>query len=409
MQNFRKLGIQDSIIKVLPELHIQEPTEIQEKSIPLILQGKDVIAGSATGSGKTLAFSSGIIHTVQPGKGIQSLVLTPTRELAEQVSQALKVFSRGTRLNTVVIYGGVAIGPQMRDLTRADVVIGTPGRILDHVNRRTINLTQVSILVLDEADRMFDMGFKHDVEQIIRCCPEKRQTLCFSATLSQDVTHFSQRYMHHPVKVAVECYVDPKQLTQVYYDIHDRLKFSLLAHLLQQEHPGLVIVFCNSRRAVEMVTKNLKLNHVNAHAIHGGFSQAKRNSIMEQVHAKRVYVLVCTDVAARGLDIKGVSHVYNYDLPIDSKQYIHRIGRTARAGKAGKAVNLLSPRDHDNFQRILRENEVRIPREELPEIKPVPVQQVHEERRSFHKRPSHFGRSNDRHSRSSPHGFNRRR
>ncbi len=401
MQNFRKLGIKDIYIKVLQDSQISEPTPIQEESLPVALAGKDLIAGSATGSGKTLVFVIDILQTITKNAGIQALILTPTRELAEQVSHVFKKFSKYAPVNVVTIYGGVALGPQMRDLTRADLVVGTPGRILDHMKRRTINLTQVKILVLDEADRMFDMGFKYDVEQIVRTCPQQRQTLCFSATMSPDVTAFSHRYMHHPTEVLVECSVDPRKLTQIYYDIHDRLKFSLLVHLLQQEHPGIVIVFCNSRRSVEFVSKNLKHNKISAHAIHGGFSQAKRNSIMEDVHSHHVSVLVCTDVAARGLDIKGVSHVYNYDIPLDSKQYIHRIGRTARAGKEGRAINLLSSRDHDNFQRVLHDNELSIPREELPMLKPITLSQSHHD---APQRRSHFGRRNF----SRP-GFSRRR
>src|SRR3989338_6628198 len=230
---FRKLGIIEPIIQAIQDEKFEKPSEIQEKTIPLVLAGKDIIAGSATGSGKTLAFGSGIIQNCERGKGIQSLILTPTRELAEQVSKALKRFSRYKHLEITSVYGGVSISPQIEKLRSADVVVGTPGRILDHLERNTINLSRIKILVLDEADRMFDMGFIDDVRKIISRCPVNRQTLLFSATISQDIAKLSQRYMKNPVKVSAEAYVDSKKLAQVYYDVPDNMKFSLLLHLLK--------------------------------------------------------------------------------------------------------------------------------------------------------------------------------
>jgi len=271
----------------------------------------------------------------------------------------------------------------MDQLRRSDVVVGTPGRILDHLQRRTINLSQVKILVLDEADRMLDMGFIEDVERIISQCPRKRQTLLFSATISPDIDRLVHRYMHNPVKISAESYVDPKKLKQIYYNVHDNMKFSLLAHLLKNERAGLVMVFCNTRRTVDFVAKNLKSNGVDALAIHGGFSQSKRTRQMEDFHSKKnAHVLVCTDVAARGLDIKGVSHVYNYDIPKDSKEYIHRIGRTARAGKEGMVINILSERDHDNFSRVLRDNDVDVAKEETPRVERLQIRRM-EDRGGF--------------------------
>lgn len=368
MDKFRKLGIIQPILKVIEEEGFEEPTEIQEKSIPLVLSGKDVIAGSATGSGKTLVFGSGIIHNTESGKGIQALVLTPTRELAQQVSKALKMFSKHKYLNVVCIYGGVGINPQIHNLRIADVVVGTPGRILDHINRRTIFLRGVKTLVLDEADRMLDMGFVDDVEKIIMQCPHERQTLLFSATITHDVVRLSNRYMKNPVKVSAEVYVDPSKLAQVYYDVQDNMKFSLLVHLLKHEEAGLVMVFCNTRRNTDFVANNLKINGVDVIAIHGGFSQDKRSKAIEDFHTKNVHVLVCTDVAARGLDIKGVSHIYNYDIPKDGKDYIHRIGRTARAGKEGKVINILVQRDWDSFTRVNRDVQLDINKEQIPRV-----------------------------------------
>ncbi|MBU0530423.1 MAG: DEAD/DEAH box helicase [Candidatus Aenigmatarchaeota archaeon] len=391
MQQFKKLGIIEPILRVIEEEKFEKPTEIQIKTIPLVIAGKDVIAGSATGSGKTLAFGSGIIQNSEPGRGIQALIMTPTRELAEQNAKMMIKFSRYKPLRMAVVYGGVSINPQIDKLRTADVVIGTPGRLLDHIQRRTIRLREVKTLVLDEADRMLDMGFIDDVERIIRECPQKRQTLLFSATITQDVARLSKRYMKDPVKISAEQFVDASKLKQVYYDVPDDMKFSLLVHLLKNEKSGLVMVFCNTRRYVDFVANNLNRVGIKAQAIHGGFSQEKRTMTMNNFHSKNVYVLVCTDVAARGLDIKGVSHVYNYDIPDDSNNYTHRVGRTARAGKEGKAVSILSNRDYDNFRRVLSDDSQYVKREPMPNIKKIFVQRE----RSEH-RPARTGYRSDR-------------
>ena len=390
MEYFRKLGIIEPILRAIGDERFEKPSEIQEKTIPLVLEGKDVIAGSATGSGKTLVFGSGIIQHCERGNGIQALILTPTRELANQITKALRKFSKYKPLEVLAVYGGISINPQIDRLRTADVVVGTPGRILDHLERRTIALNRVKILVLDEADRMFDMGFIDDVQKIISRCPRKRQTMLFSATVSEVIDHLTHRHMNHPIKISVEALVDPSKLRQVYYDVPDNLKFSLLVHLLKNEKAGLVMVFCNTRKTTDFVANNLKRNGIQAQAIHGGFSQGKRDRTMNQFHSKNVYVLVCTDVAARGLDIKGVSHVYNYDTTKESKAYIHRIGRTARAGKEGKAINIISSRDHDNFSRVLRDNSVEVLKEETPHIEKINIRW--REQRGFGRGGQGFGR-----------------
>ncbi len=368
-QEFEKLGIHNSILKVIEQEKFEEPTEIQEKSIPLVLSGKDVIAGAATGSGKTLAFGSAIIQDVKKDFGIQALVLCPTRELSEQITRELRKFSGNTHLHITQVYGGVSINPQIEALEMADVVIGTPGRILDHISRGTIDFSRLKILVLDEADRMFDMGFRKDVEEIINECPEKRQTLLFSATISPDIANLASKYMKNPVEVSAEQYIDAEKLTQIYYDVEDNMKYSLLVHLLEHEKAKLVMVFCNTRKNVDFVANNLNSSGIEAMPIHGGFSQDKRNRIMEKFHSQKTHVLVCTDVAARGLDIKGVTHVYNYNIPADSKEYIHRVGRTARAGKEGKAINLVSSRDYENFRQVLMDDSLKIILQPVPEMK----------------------------------------
>jgi len=391
MEKFKNLGISEEILKSIAEHKFEKPTEIQEKSIPLVLSGKDVIAGAATGSGKTLAFSSAIINTCENENRVQALVLVPTRELAEQNAKSLRLFSKFKRLNIALVYGGVSINPQIKEASQADIIVGTPGRILDHLERRTLDLSEIKILVLDEADRMLDMGFIDDVEKIIGRCNKQRQTLLFSATLPKEIKHLASKYMKDPVEVFAESQVDPSKLTQIYYDVQDNMKFALLVHLLKQDKSGLVMIFCNTQRNTDFVDRNLKLQGIRSMAIHGGYSQDKRTKALDKFHSKDIDVLVCTDVAARGLDIKGVSHVYNYDAPNESGQYIHRIGRTARAGHEGKAVNIVASRDYENFRKIMRENVNLIKREELPEFSAVQIE--------FKHKPRFRGGSNNSHGR----------
>ncbi len=362
------------MIKAFKELGFAEPTEIQEKVIPLALAGEDVIGESATGSGKTLAFGVPIIEKVKVAGGLQALVLTPTRELAEQISKAIKTFSKYNPIKVTTIYGGVAIGPQIDALERAEVAVGTPGRILDHISRKTIDLSKIKILVLDEADRMFDMGFIHDVTDIVNLCPKNRQTLLFSATISDEIAKISKRYMNEAKEVSAEPEVDPTKLTQLFYDVPSNQKFSLLVHLLKDENSKLVMIFCNTKRNADLISGNLRKQGFDAEALHGDLNQAKRTRILEHFHRSDKFILVCTDVAARGLDIKGVSHVYNYEFPKTEDEYTHRIGRTARAGKDGKAITILAERDYENFRKANRYDNLHIKKMELPKFETVFVQ-----------------------------------
>lgn len=373
MEKFTNLGLSVELTDVLKQYGFKEPSEIQIKTIPLALAGRDIIGGSATGSGKTLAFASPIIENLKPNREIQAIILTPTRELAEQVATSIKGFGKNKRLNVLAVYGGVNIDTQMRKIPSTDILVGTPGRIIDHLQRRTLKLNGVKFLVLDEVDRMFDMGFRNDVEKIINECPKKRQTMMFSATISPDIDYLSKKYTINPSQVSVKSYVDPSKLKQIYYDVPDYQKFSLLFSLLKKENADLVMVFCNTRRNVDFVTNNLIKAGINAKAIHGGIEQKKRMKVLEEFHKKGLGVLVCTDVAARGLDIKGVSHVYNYEIPTEPKDYIHRIGRTARAGKDGKAVIILASRDYDNFRYLMRSQNIEIESKELPSIEMVNI------------------------------------
>lgn len=351
--NFENLGLSNQLLIAIKKLGFNTPTEIQIKSIPDIMAGKDVIGESATGSGKTLAFGCGIVEQVVPREGVQALVLTPTRELAEQVKDAMKEISTQKNLRIISVYGGVPINQQIRDIPKSEVVIATPGRLMDHLQRGTINISKIKILVLDEADRMLDMGFLDDVERIISECPTDRQTLFFSATISREIKRLANRYMIKPTSVTAEKMVDPEKLKQVYYDIPRNMKLSLLVHLLENENSELAMIFCNTRNTTDYVVKNLRANNIKAIAIHGGLTQNKRTKSIKQFNESKSGVLVCTDVAARGLDINNVTHIYNYDISNDSNDYVHRIGRTARAGESGKVINLLTDRDYANFTKIL--------------------------------------------------------
>jgi len=386
---FEEFGLSPKLVAAIEKLGFTKPTKIQEKSIPFIIQGKDVVGESATGSGKTLAFGCGIVEKVAPGQGLQSIILTPTRELAEQVKKDLEKLAQKS-LKIISVYGGVSINDQIEKLKTANVVVATPGRLLDHLQRRTIDTSKVSVLVMDEADRMFDMGFIDDVEKIIRQCPKNRQTLFFSATISPRIKKLANKHMKNPVDVFATKMVDPAKLKQVYYDIPRNKKLSLLIHLLQKESRGLVMLFCNTRRSTDFIEKNLKKNKINAIAIHGGLSQNKRTKTIGLFNGAKVGVLVCTDVAARGLHIENVSHVYNYEIPNDPTDYVHRIGRTARAGESGKVVNLLADFDHDSFSRVVREHrEFKISKIPTPQIKTVAANKMSDSRR-----PRSFGNGN---------------
>ncbi|RME54207.1 DEAD/DEAH box helicase [Candidatus Woesearchaeota archaeon] len=378
MNEFEKFNLDEGFIMTLNHLGFKKPTEIQNKSIKHILEGKDIIGESATGSGKTLAFSVGIIEIVEKGKGVQAIVLSPTRELAEQIRKDLVSYSAHKDLNIISVYGGVSIDRQIYDLQSADVVVATPGRMLDIINRRAIRLQEVKVLVIDEADRMLDMGFIEDVEKIVSYCPKQRQTMFFTATVTQRLMQLANNYMNNAVKVSANRHVDPSKLKQVYFNVSRNLKLSLLVHLLKQKKQGLTMVFCNTRRSTDFVIKNLKANKIKAIAIHGGFTQNKREKAIEQFNKMKDCTLVCTDVAARGLHIKDVEHVINYEIPTDAKDYVHRIGRTARAGNSGKVFNLIAEQDHENFSKVEYEySEFNIEMQKRPYIemiKPLYVQ-----------------------------------
>jgi ATP-dependent RNA helicase DeaD len=350
---FESFDLPAPIMQAVRDLNFEKPTAIQEKAIPIISDGCDIVGQSETGSGKTAAFGLPVLGQIQGG-GIQMLVLTPTRELCNQVCQSLSLFSKHLRIRVAAVYGGVGMGPQIQAMRTCNVVVACPGRLLDLMQQRAVDLHFVKFLVLDEADRMFDMGFIKDVERIIAATPRNRQTMLFSATMPSQIRTLVSRYMRSPVFIETTQHVDKSKLREVLYEVRHEDKLSLLAHLLKTETPGTALVFCKTRHLVDKVTRNLKKVGIDATAIHGGLSQNKRDQAISALHKKSTAVLVATDIAGRGLHISDVTHVYNHDLPNVSEDYTHRIGRTARAGAEGDAVTLLGERDRELLRPILR-------------------------------------------------------
>lgn len=383
---FQDLNIREELVRALKEIGINEPTDIQEKTIPLILAGKDVIGISKTGSGKTVAFGLPLLEKAVPGNGIQVLIIGPTRELAVQISQELKKFGKYLKFNVATIYGGVSINPQIEELETADIVVGTPGRLLDHLQRRTLNLSRVICAVLDEADKMIEMGFIEDIEMILNSTPEYRQVLLFGATISDEIDRLKHQYMHQPETVRTEVKVEENLLEQYYYNVEPREKFSLLVHILKKENVGLALIFCSKISTVELVARNLRHQNLRADMLHGKLSQNRRLRVLENFHQAKPNILVASAVAARGLDIKDVTHVINYDLSQDPQEYVHRIGRTARAGEAGKAITLLESRDYDTFGEILKRFQLKVTelqKEDFPRLRFETMQR--------NRRPQSFG------------------
>ena len=366
--NTKGIILKPEFEKAIFELGFSEFTEIQEKCIPLIQQGKDVIGTSYTGSGKTAAFGFPALEKINPGRGIQLLVIVPTRELCIQVAKEFVKFTKYRRTSIIEVYGGISIHPQIKLLRQADVVVGTPGRLLDHLSRGTFNTSQIKILILDEADKMFEMGFIDDINKIISRIPKNSQKLLFSATMPPEIMSIVKNYMVNPEKVKMQTYIDESKIIQHYFEVIRKDKFSLLTHLIKSDSIGLVIVFCSTRKSVDIVNRNLNKQDIKSQALHGGITQNRREQVIEAFHHGKVDVLVASDVAARGLDIKNVNLIINYDIPKTSREYVHRIGRTARAGNEGKVISLLSYEDHENFRRVLEDKSLLIERMKTPQF-----------------------------------------
>ncbi len=382
--NIKGIVLKPEFEKAVMDLGFSEFTEIQEKCIPLIQQGKDVIGLSYTGSGKTAAFGFPALEKVIPGKGIQLLVIVPTRELCSQIGKEFRKFTKYRKTYIIEIYGGLSINPQIEHLKIADVVVGTPGRLLDHLSRGTINTHNIKILVLDEADKMFEMGFIDDIKDIVSTVPKNSQKLLFSATMSPEILKIVNNYMKNPERVKMQSYVDEDKLIQHYYDVDRNDKFSLLVHIIKKETKGLTLIFCGTRHFVDTLNRNLYKQGIKSQALHGGLTQNRREQVMQEFRDQKLDVLVASDVAARGLDIKNVNLIINYDIPKTSLEYVHRIGRTARAGKEGRVISLLSTDDYGNFNKVLEDRSLLISQMKAPEFEHI--QLVRQERHgSFHR------------------------
>ncbi|MEX2105118.1 MAG: DEAD/DEAH box helicase [Bacilli bacterium] len=347
MPDFISLGIRNEINNTLKANGLTEPTPIQEKTIPVVLTGKDVIAQAQTGTGKTLAFVLPILEMIDPKKSyVQALIITPTRELALQITtEVIKVISNLEDVNVLAVYGGQDVERQIKKLKGAkQIVIGTPGRLLDHLRRGTIQLSEVSMLVLDEGDQMLHMGFLKDVEAIIRGITSKRQTMMFSATMPPEIRSLAVRYMRKPVDIRVKSTgITVKDIKQIVVETTDHGKQGTLRSLLDHYRPFLAIIFCRTKRRASTLNAALIGHGYNSDELHGDLSQAKRERVMKSFREAKIQFLVATDVAARGLDVEGITHVFNYDIPHDVESYIHRIGRTGRAGESGLAITLVAP------------------------------------------------------------------
>ncbi|MGE6625903.1 degradosome RNA helicase CshA [Bacillus pumilus] len=352
---FQDFQLSESLMKAINRMGFEEATPIQAETIPLGLQNKDVIGQAQTGTGKTAAFGIPLVEKIDPASpNIQAIIIAPTRELAIQVSEELYKIGQDKRARVLPIYGGQDIGRQIRSLKKnPHIIVGTPGRLLDHINRRTMRLQNVETVVLDEADEMLNMGFIEDIESILSNVPSEHQTLLFSATMPAPIKRIAERFMTNPEHVKVKAKeMTVSNIQQFYLDIHERKKFDTLTRLLDIQSPELSIVFGRTKRRVDELTEALNLRGYTAEGIHGDLTQAKRMVALRKFKEGSIDVLVATDVAARGLDISGVTHVYNFDVPQDPESYVHRIGRTGRAGRTGMAVTFITPREKDMLRAI---------------------------------------------------------
>jgi ATP-dependent RNA helicase DeaD len=378
MENeFAALGLDPRVVETLTALGYEEPTPVQREAIPPLLKGKDLLGQAATGTGKTAAFALPLLHRVTPNappaERTTALILVPTRELAMQVGEAVHRYGKGLGVAALPIYGGAPMEVQLRALKRGvDVVVATPGRALDHIRRGTLKLQSLRVVVLDEADEMLDMGFADELEEILAATPAGRQTALFSATLPPRIAEIANKHLNNPVRVRIEATVVPAgtapAVRQVAYVVSRANKMAALARVLETEQPTSTIVFCRTRTEVDAVTETLVARGYRAEALHGGLSQDQRDRVMRKFRGRTADILVATDVAARGLDVAHVSHVVNYDVPAAAEAYVHRIGRTGRAGREGVAITLAEPREHRLLRNIERLTQQRIEIATVPTV-----------------------------------------
>lgn len=371
MELFRNLGISEAVIKALSQMGFEEPTPIQTQTIPPAMAGKDLIGQAQTGTGKTAAFGIPLVDKITTeSEKIQAIVLTPTRELAIQVAEELNRIGNYANIFTLPIYGGQEIERQIKGLKkRPPIIVATPGRLMDHMRRKTIRLDQIHTVILDEADEMLNMGFLEDIETILQETPETRQTLLFSATMPAPIQALARRFLRDPELISVKSKEVTVPLVEQYYlELQERQKFDVLCRLLDIQSPELAIIFGRTKRRVDELTEGLKKRGYSAEGIHGDLTQAKRDTVIRWFRSGTTEILVATDVAARGLDITGVTHVYNFDIPQDSESYVHRIGRTGRAGQTGTAITFASPRELDHLRTVERNTKRKIIRMSVPTV-----------------------------------------
>lgn len=373
---FSKLKLSEHLLQVVSELGYKKLTPIQAESIPYLLEGRDLIGQSKTGSGKTASFSLPLLERLSAERELQGLVLCPTRELCTQVAREIrKLGRRMPGLQVLILSGGMPMPPQIAALRKGvHIVVGTPGRVLDHIRRGSIDLRAVSYLVLDEADRMLDMGFEEDMNEILRDIPEERQTVFFSATFPDSIEEMSERYQNQPVRVTIES--APEEAPDIYQVAYtcagDKEKFNAILYFLQEFNPESAIIFCNLKITVADLADALADAGVSSAALHGDLDQTARDRVMAKFRNRSVRVLIATDVAARGIDVENLDLVVNYDMP-KPDIYVHRIGRTGRAGKKGMAISLALPKEEYKIKTIQQFTGVEIEREEVPEVEMAPV------------------------------------
>ncbi|NLZ39558.1 MAG: DEAD/DEAH box helicase [Firmicutes bacterium] len=372
MATFNEFNLSEGILKALSLMGFEEATPIQELAIPAALAGKDFIGQAHTGTGKTAAFGIPLVQRLQAdSKEIQALVVTPTRELAVQVAEELNKIGQFMGIHTLPVYGGQDIGRQIKALAKKpQIIVGTPGRLLDHLRRRTIRLDVLQTVVLDEADEMLNMGFIEDIEAILQLTPPERQTLLFSATMPPPIQKLAQRFMKTPQLISIRAKeVTVPNTEQFHLVVEERQKFDVLCRLLDSQSPELAIVFGRTKRRVDELSEALSKRGYAAEGIHGDMTQARRDAAMRRFKEGVVDILVATDVAARGLDIGNVTHVYNFDIPQDPESYVHRIGRTGRAGKSGIAVTFVTPREIGHLRVIERGTKHKTMKMAIPTMK----------------------------------------
>lgn len=362
-QTFNELGINKEVVEVLNNIGIKVPTPVQEKAIPELIKGKDIIAQAQTGTGKTLAFLLPLIQSIDIEKDcVQGLIITPTRELALQITDVAKRLTEAKDFKILAAYGGQDVERQLNRLKSGiHLVIATPGRLLDHIRRDNIDLGKLSILVLDEADEILKMGFLDDIEVIISRTPNTRQTMLFSATIPNEVRSLGKRFMKNPTLIEIESKnVTLDEISQVIIETTDTNKFDTLCKIIDEQRPYIVIIFCRTKQRVIELNNNLLAKGYNSDELHGDLSQGKRERVMKKLRDLKLQILVATDIASRGIDLEGVTHVINYDIPRDVDSYIHRIGRTGRIGNTGIAITLVTPREQDDLALIERKIKLKL-------------------------------------------------